>query len=56
MMEASKDELVAEVKEKCQILGRRGGYILASCNHMIDVEPENIIAMFETARECSQNL
>jgi len=55
-MEASKDELVAEVKEKCQVLGRGGGYILASCNHMIDVEPENIIAMFETARECSQNL
>lgn len=55
-MGASKDELVAEVKEKCQILGRGGGYILASCNHMIDVEPENIIAMFETACECSQNL
>ena len=55
-LEASKDELVAEVKEKCRILGRGGGYILASCNHMIDVEPENIIAMFETARECSQNL
>ena len=52
-MAASKDELVAEVKEKCRILGRGGGYILASCNHMIDVEPENIIAMFETARECS---
>jgi uroporphyrinogen decarboxylase len=55
-MAASKDELVAEVKEKCWILGRGGGYILASCNHMIDVEPENIIAMFETARECSRKL
>jgi uroporphyrinogen decarboxylase len=55
-MEASKDELVAEVKEKCQILGKGGGYILASCNHMIDVEPENIVAMFDTARECSRNL
>jgi uroporphyrinogen decarboxylase len=52
-MAASKDELVAEVKEKCRILGRGGGYILASCNHMIDVEPENIIAMFDTARQCS---
>jgi uroporphyrinogen decarboxylase len=55
-MEESKDELVAEVVEKCRILGRGGGYILASCNHMIDVHPENILAMFETARECSQNL
>lgn len=54
-MEASKDELVAEVKEKCQILGRGGGYIMASCNHMIDVEPENVIAMFDTAREYSRN-
>jgi uroporphyrinogen decarboxylase len=55
-MEASKDELVAEVKEKCRILGRGGGYILASCNHMIDVAPENIIAMFETGCACSRNL
>ena len=52
-MAAPKDELVAEVKEKCRILGRGGGYILASCNHMVDVQPENIIAMFETARLCS---
>ena len=22
---------------------------MASCNHMIDVAPENIVAMFETA-------
>lgn len=50
-MEQTKDELVAEVRAKIQILGRGGGYVLASCNHMIDVPPENIIAMFETARE-----
>ena len=48
-MEGSKDELVAEVKERIDVLGRGGGYVLASCNHMIDVPPENIVAMFETA-------
>jgi uroporphyrinogen decarboxylase len=48
-MEASKDELVAEVKARIDVLGAGGGYVLASCNHMIDVPPENIVAMFETA-------
>lgn len=50
-MEASKDELVAEVKERIDVLGAGGGYVLASCNHMIDAPPENIVAMFETAHE-----
>ncbi len=49
-MEASKDELVAEVKERIDTLGP-SGYVLASCNHMIDVPAENILAMFETAQE-----
>lgn len=49
-MERSKDELVAEVKERIDVLGQGGGYVLASCNHMIDVPPENIVAMFETAQ------
>jgi uroporphyrinogen decarboxylase len=48
---ASLDELVSEVKEKIDILSRGGGYIFASCNHIIDAEPQNITAMFETARE-----
>ncbi|MBL7160971.1 MAG: hypothetical protein ISS57_00075 [Anaerolineales bacterium] len=50
-MEHAKDELVAEVKEKIQTLGRGGGYVLASCNHMIDIPPENVVALFEVARE-----
>lgn len=45
------DRVVAEVKQRIDVLARGGGYILASCNHMIDVKPENIVAMFETARE-----
>jgi uroporphyrinogen decarboxylase len=48
---ASLDELVSEVKQKIDTLSPGGGYVFASCNHIIDVEPKNIIAMFETARE-----
>lgn len=48
-MEGDKDALVAEVKARIDVLGKGGGYVLASCNHMIDVPPENIVAMFETA-------
>ena len=50
-MECPLDELVAEVKERIDVFGPKGGYVFASCNHMIDVKSENIIAMFETARE-----
>jgi uroporphyrinogen decarboxylase len=49
--DVSVDQVVAEVKERIDVLAPGGGYVLASCNHMIDVAPENIIAMFETARE-----
>jgi uroporphyrinogen decarboxylase len=44
-------KIVAEVKNRIDNLAAGGGYVLASCNHMIDVRPENIVAMFETARE-----
>lgn len=50
-MEASQEELVQEVKLRIDTFSPGGGYIFASCNHMIDVPPENIIAMFDTARE-----
>ncbi len=43
------DALVNEVRERIKFFAPRGGFILASCNHMIDVPPENIIAMFEVA-------
>jgi uroporphyrinogen decarboxylase len=45
------DDVVAEVRERIDVLAPGGGYVLASCNHMIDVKPENIVAMFDTARE-----
>jgi len=49
--DVSVDTVAAEVKDRIDALGPGGGYVVASCNHMIDVKPENIIAMFETARE-----
>ena len=39
------------VRECIDALGPGGGYIMSSCNHMIDVRPENIIAVFAAARE-----
>ena len=50
-MEDEPEILLAEIKERIDTFSRGGGYIFASCNHMIDVPPENIILMFETARE-----
>jgi uroporphyrinogen decarboxylase len=50
-MEDAREILLAEIKERIDTFSKGGGYIFASCNHMIDVPPENIILMFETARE-----
>jgi uroporphyrinogen decarboxylase len=50
-MGGSLDELVAEVKDKIDVFAPGGGYVFASCNHMIDIKPENIVAMFETAKD-----
>jgi len=50
-MEASKEHLVAEVREMINIFSPGGGHVLAPCNHMIDVTPENVLSMFETAWE-----
>jgi uroporphyrinogen decarboxylase len=49
--DVSVDEVVAEVKRRLDVFAPGGGFVLASCNHLIDVKPENIIALFETARE-----
>jgi len=50
-LDSDPDTLIAEVKEKIDIFAPGGGYIFSSCNHMIDVPPENILLMFETARQ-----
>jgi uroporphyrinogen decarboxylase len=46
------DEVQAEVRERCSLLGRGGGYICTSAHHIqADAPLENIIAMYCTPRE-----
>ena len=45
------ETVVAEVKDRIDALAPGGGYVLAPCNHMIDVRPEVVLAIYETARE-----
>jgi uroporphyrinogen decarboxylase len=49
--EVSVDDVVAEVKWHIDALAPGGGYVVSSCNHMLNVRPEVLIAMFETACE-----
>ena len=51
---ATSEEVVAEVKKRISDMAAGGGYVLAPCNHMMDVPPETIIAMYETARSFGQ--
>ena len=46
------DEVRREVAENIEILGAGGGYILAPCHNIQAVSPpENVVAMYEAARE-----
>ncbi|HUT31719.1 MAG TPA: uroporphyrinogen decarboxylase family protein [Sedimentisphaerales bacterium] len=47
----SVDELLTEVRDRIDAFAPGGGYIFAPCNHMIDVKPQNVVAMFETGRK-----
>jgi uroporphyrinogen decarboxylase len=49
--DVSAAEIITEVKQRIDTLSPGGGYVLSCCNHMMDVTPENIISMFQTARE-----
>ncbi len=47
----SPEEVAAETKRIIETLGENGGYVLNSVHNIqADVPPENIIAMFETAK------
>lgn len=51
-MIGSLEDVDIEVKQKIDILGKGGGYILSSCNHIqADIPAENVIRMFETAAQ-----
>lgn len=50
-MPGTVDDVVAEAKLRIGQLAPGGGYVLAPSNHLqADVAPENVIALFETAR------
>jgi uroporphyrinogen decarboxylase len=41
----------AEVRNRCQVLGKGGGYILAPSHYMQnDIPLENVLAMYRTPR------
>jgi uroporphyrinogen-III decarboxylase len=43
--------VVAQVKHRIDQFAAGGGFILATCNHLIDAPPELVQALFDTARE-----
>jgi uroporphyrinogen decarboxylase len=46
------EQVAAETRRTIDILGAGGGYVLNSVHNIqADVPPENVIAMFETARD-----
>ena len=53
-MRGSVKDVKDEVKKMLDAMYHDGGYILSSCNHIQnDIPVENIIAMFEAAKEFS---
>jgi corrinoid protein of di/trimethylamine methyltransferase len=52
MPNTTPDELRVEVARRLQDLGPNGGYILAPCHNInVDIPLENVMAMFDAARE-----
>ena len=51
--EGPRDAVVKEVRRLIDAFAPGGGYVFASCNHIIEAPPENVVAMFETARDYS---
>jgi uroporphyrinogen decarboxylase len=49
-LEGTVQDVRAEVRRRIDSLASGGGYILSTCNHLIDVPCENVIAMFDEAR------
>jgi uroporphyrinogen decarboxylase len=53
---ASTAELEQEIARRIYDLGRNGGYILAPCHNIgHDIPPQNVITLFEKAREYGQD-
>ena len=53
---ASTEELEQEIARRIYDLGRNGGYILAPCHNIgHDIPPENIVTLFDKARELGED-
>jgi len=52
----TSEEVAAEVRDRCQVLGRGGGYILAP-SHAIqnDTPLENVLALYRTSRQVTSS-
>lgn len=51
-MPGTREDVIEEAKLRISQLARGGGYILAPSNHLqADVPPENVITLFETAKQ-----
>lgn len=51
-MPGSREDVIAEAKRRISQLAPGGGYILAPSNHLqADVSAENVVTLFETARQ-----
>ena len=54
--ESAVDELEQEIARRIYDLGRNGGYILAPCHNIgHDIPPENVVTLFERARELGRD-
>ncbi|GAB4576313.1 MAG: uroporphyrinogen decarboxylase family protein [Anaerolineae bacterium] len=54
-MRGSREDVIAEARRCITALAPGGGYILAPSNHLqADVPPENVITLFEAARQFGQ--
>ena len=46
------EQIREEVKRNIDVLGQGGGYVFSSVHNITaEIQPENVIAMFETARD-----
>ena len=53
---ANTQELEQEIARRIYDLGRNGGYILAPCHNIgHDIPPENVVTLFEKARELGRD-
>jgi len=48
----TREEIVSEVRERIEVMGKDGGYILAPVHTVeSDVPIENVLALYEAARK-----